>query len=920
MKFLEEIAERLIALHHEQLEDVVLCFPNNRVGFYFQKILCTKLNQAAFLPKIITLTDFIYSFSAIKLSDPLSLKLILHKHYSNIIGENDISKTLSLADTFLSDFEELAANAINEKSFFKNLSALKSMNVVFEDNEEAVISYQRFWKNFEQLYFSFNADLLQQKIGYNGLICKAVAEQISNHSIDFKQIYFIGFTTLSVTEEKIIRYFCEKNIGNFWADVDEYYFYDKEHSAGNFYRKYAAAWWKNEEQFLKNELQSHKKEINIIGVAKNIGQAKVAANFVANHPNQDTAIVLLDSSILLPLIFELPKETENYNISMGIPFQQTNLYAFLSIIQKLIYGKIIEKDVFDPLFYYEDVIALFSHSFLQNILATSTQCTKIISHVKQQNIVYIPLSTIEQNIHSEKEHSQFIILLQQDNAVQLNSTFSIILHNIAKYLTTNQNEYIEQEAIKNLLVSVDSFEIDLLQLLNERDYFKLLQQETASIRIPIEPEYNSPLQILGIMETRGFDFENVVLVSCNEGIFPTGKSLQSYIPFELRTDGITTHYTKESIAAYLFYRLLHYAKKITIIYNTQSDRLGGGEISRFVMQLENEFDGHSNFSFTKSIFTLDGEMAVPPHPIIIQKTPAVIAAIKTYITNSEKGLSPSAIATYNRCSLQFYFNYILKIKEENEVDENIASHTFGTVLHSVLERVYTPFINRVLKKEDILPYTDKNTIRNLLINAFKEERYEENNLLKGKNYLALILSEEYLFSFFNSELSRIQSLAAKNETITVKFLEAPLKGSIDIADMTVVLNGKSDRIELINGDYYIWDYKTGKQNSLSIKSIQSIADPKNEKLFQLMMYAYLSALQFEIPSLHSGIIWLIKSFDKYELLTIDNNVTIQQNESVAFKEILHNILSEMVNPAIEISQTENVEFCSYCAYKDICNR
>ena len=56
----------------------------------------------------------------------------------------------------------------------------------------------------------------------------------------------------------------------------------------------------------------------------------------------------------------------------------------------------------------------------------------------------------------------------------------------------------------------------------------------------------SGLQLMGMLETRNLDFEHVILLSANEGFLPTGKSDNSFIPFDIRREtGLPTYMDKD---------------------------------------------------------------------------------------------------------------------------------------------------------------------------------------------------------------------------------------------------------------------------------------------------------------------------------------------------------------------------------------
>jgi len=115
---------------------------------------------------------------------------------------------------------------------------------------------------------------------------------------------------------------------------------------------------------------------------------------------------------------------------------------------------------------------------------------------------------------------------------------------------------------------------------------RLTRQLTAGISIPFVGEPLDGLQVMGMLETRGLDFENLIITSFNEGVFPKKSQSNSFIPYNLRRGfELPTFEHYDAITSYNFYRLIHRVKRIFFLYDSRTEGVQTGEVSRFIHQL-----------------------------------------------------------------------------------------------------------------------------------------------------------------------------------------------------------------------------------------------------------------------------------------------------------------------------------------------
>ena len=111
------------------------------------------------------------------------------------------------------------------------------------------------------------------------------------------------------------------------------------------------------------------------------------------------------------------------------------------------------------------------------------------------------------------------------------------------------------------------------------------------------------------------------------------------------------------------------------------------------------------------------------------------------------------MTNYIRNPIDFYTRNILKINDLEEVEENIAANTFGTIIHDSLEQLYTPLINHVLTEEHIKSI--KNQVPEIVQHQFTQN-LSGVDISKGKFLLVYNVILKYLHNFLEDELQQLK--------------------------------------------------------------------------------------------------------------------------------------------------------------------
>jgi ATP-dependent helicase/DNAse subunit B len=455
---------------------------------------------------------------------------------------------------------------------------------------------------------------------------------------------------------------------------------------------------------------------------------------------------------------------------------------------------------------------------------------------------------------------------------------------------------------------------------------RLTRQLTAGITIPFIGEPLDGLQVMGVLETRGLDFENLIITSFNEGIFPAKSSSNSFIPYNLRRgfELPTTEY-QDAITAYNFYRLIHRAKRIFFIYDSRTEGMQTGEVSRFMHQLYY----HYGVKAKEKAISFDIGFENPGF-IEIKKSQAVMEKLEQFCSTGErvKAFSASSLNSYIDCPLQFYLTRVETVEEADEVMETVEASMFGSLFHKVMENLYAPYKGKILKSETL----DQILSRTLLIDdeilrAFNTEffkRKPDQNLLalEGNNLLIASVLRKYIIQVLKTDKKYTPfKYVAAEERCSMQF---PIQGG----SRQINIKGFVDRIDEKEGRLRILDYKTGS-GKLDFKNLEEVFEHNKDQRPKFVLQTFLYCLLYEqltgSKNTTPGIFYIRDVF-KEEFDTHLNNKELKEKVTAfddyrdSFIENLSKCLEEIFNPDIPFTQTTNTKVCQYCSYVGVCNR
>ena len=944
MAFIQNIIDYIFKNYDLSKDIVEVVFPNKRASIHFKRQIVSQLSKTSWMPITSSVQQAMEKWSGLHLVDSLDVALELMS-INDKDANNKVLKQnfLGLASQMAKDFDEIDQYKVDAKNLFESLNEVKIIeNYTFseytlsnEDSYKAQSKYLQFFSSLINYYSALRLNLFSRKVGYYGMITRCLSELPTDElvkRIDGKKIVFAGFNALTTTEEDVVVRLVENGNAVMLWDLDEYYINDKKQEAGRFANDFFAKHrnlagkkdYDNEHHgisFIGNALSTAEKEINVISVSGSSVQANALQLMMEKREN--SVVVLADEALLIPTLNSLPDSVGEINVTMGYPFANTPLYGFIDQIFRFQHSLSDSKIDLWPLasFCDADFIKLVfngkDYDSLMSWLKDKQSSSDLSLHVK--DFSSIGKSDDNQEDGASEDLARFLTLSStkwidsKDCIENLKSILRVSLQKIKdeSYFVKNQISVAGKvlNKVESLIKKYDSVEILDLQM--------LILQIGREMSIAMKGEADG-LQVMGLLETRNLDFDVVNMLSVNEGVIPKNKNSNSLIPYDVRKYyNLPTYNQQQAVYAYHFYRLLHNAKKINLFYNSLSDSSGLGEPSRFIRQIEYELVKKNpkvklqHFQYKSPIINLKSNI------ISVDKDDTMLKKITK--------LSPTSISTYLRCSLQYYWKYIMNINCD-EVNEEIQMNVIGSIIHNTLDELYRNFGNEIVTESKFLEvrsqYLDK-----CYQNALRNNNFRNGLPKTGFNSIIASVIDTMISRFLDNEHNIV-----KENSLRILCTEKELSFHLN----NVELHGFADRIDLLNDKLRVIDYKTGSVNpyDVSISANAKQLQDMHDKSIQLIMYKYLfikmlnsNALgldealiaHIEEENIVPGIIALQKMSNGVFELKV-NNADLANDFEAQCDIMFEQLISDIFDKNNPFTQTDDTKVCGYCGFRNICKR
>lgn len=954
--FLKQVAHDLYNKTEGNFTKVAIVFPNKRASLFFNEYLAQESDRPIWSPTYVSISELFRQSSDLSIADPIKLVCDLYKVFQKATGSKEtLDDFYFWGEMLIADFDDADKNMADTHALFSNLKDLNELmdnyDFLEEGQKEALSQFfhnfsinqvtelkQRFismWNVLGDIYTEYKALLESQSIAYEGMLYRQVIEQLDVEALPYNKYIFVGFNVLNKVEHTLFKKLNEAGKAMFYWDYDTFYLNKTPHEAGEFIRRNLRDFPSElPASFFDNLNQP--KEVTFIESPTENGQVRYLPQWIRENltsQEKETAVVLCNEALLQPVLHALPDNVKHINITMGFPLSQTPAYSFVNALMEL------HTSGYNPnngRYLFAEVISVLKHPYtrqlspeaekLEQTLTRDNRFYPLPSELKQDNVLELLFTPRRNNLDlcsMLSEALKEVAVIYQQQAASHSDAFDQLYRESLFKTYTLVNRFHTLIESKELNVQAGTFQ-------------RLLTRVMSSSSIPFHGEPAIGMQVMGVLETRNLDFRHLIMLSVNEGQLPKAGGDSSFIPYNLRKAfGMTTIDHKIAVYAYYFYRLMQRAEKVTLVYNTATDGINRGELSRFMLQFLIEW-GYP-------VLRKQLEAAQSPQdsaPIIIEKTPDIMERMKSVfdIRNNPKALiSPSALNCYLDCPLKFYYKYVALLSAPDEVTADIDSAKFGSIFHYAAEHIYKDLTahGKLISRENL---------ETLLKDEVRLQTYVDNGF------------KELFFNLPQNEQPEYNGIQLINSAVIVKYIQQLLRNDLRYAPFTFVgseqrifenieictstgdiqsrIGGIIDRIDSKGESLRIVDYKTGGDADTPA-NVQSLFIPDKKRsnyVFQTFLYASIVCKKLREKNdsrlVAPALLYIHRAASENYSPVIQMGEPRKPKEPVDnfaqyegdFRENLKTLLEDIFNPDISFTQTEIEDKCAYCDFRALCKK
>lgn len=934
--FLEYVAEDILQKYGTNLSRVAVVFPNKRASLFLNEHLARQVQQPIWSPAYITISELFRQQSDTHVADPIQSVCLLHQSFCEVTGSAEtLDKFYGWGQLLLSDFDDIDKNMADADRVLANLRDIHELDDLSYLTDEQRQLLQRFFSNFTEehptqlkerflklwsrmgdIYHNFRQRLAAQGLAYEGMLYRQVVENLTvfdntdatnTDTFSYDTYLFVGFNLLQTGEQRLFSLLQKKGKARFYWDFDHYY---ASTEAGQYISRYLK-YFPNELDIERSDIFDNfrqPKNISFISASTENIQARYVSTWLQQNNRMQagrrTAIVMCNEGLLPSVIHSLPPKVQKVNVTTGYPLSQTPVAAFIQL-----WFDILQQGTTPRL-----LRTLRRHPYAKYITENGERRTESL------------------------DDSQGV---QGNHISQLSPLTSHLKEIAQKGNNDHCNDPLFQESLfraYTLINRLDELMSNGVLKVTMNTMQRLIGQLIQQTSIPFHGEPAEGLQVMGVLETRNIDFDHVLLLSCGEGMMPRGVNDSSFIPHSIRhAYGLTTVENKVGIYSYYFHRLLQRASDVTILYNNSTEDGQRGEMSRFMLQLMVEY-AHPIKHYSLS----SGQQSVRWQPQPIKKTVSTwpLAISSDPKANSQKPIaiiSPTAINTWMRCSLRFFYRYVGGLQEPEVPDDELEldNRMFGNVFHRAADLLY----------HGLPQYIDKSILQHLLRNKQELERAVDEAFHLEMPYLPqsglYLIQREVIVQY----LRQLVALDLRQAPFRILGLEIDVyrpfaKGQELIAN-SLKIGGRIDRLDLVdegtpNERIRIVDYKTGARLPKALPDVDAIFLPQNihehsDYYLQTLLYADIVRTH-GVPSINlrpsdraiSPALIFIQhaAAEDYDPTLCFGREPIYDIaiHSERFNELLNQTITEILSPDVAFVPTTDLQVCASCPFAPICRR
>ena len=938
--FLEQVARHYYA--EGGVEDLCFIVPNRRAKLFFEKYLTGCVAEAGrplCAPEVYTMDDFFYTLAGAEKTDQVHLLLELYECYRPLYEAQGaeaekLDEFIFWGGVLLSDFGDVDKYLVDPKRLFQNIADFRALQDDFEYLDEKQLeairhflshfqtggkykeAFRRIWDILLPLYEAFNARLRKQGMSCAGQVYRALAERLQDTpAVDLLQerfghvrkFVFVGLNALNECEKRLMRRLRDAHLAEFCWDYGKGWISDPHNKSSFFLRDNVLEF---PQAFEPDPEPLPEPQIHVLSVPSAVGQAKQVPAILdrLGAGGIETAVVLPDEGLLMSVLNSLPERIRDVNVTMGYPMSGSALSALMDDVAAL-QMHLREKDG-QWYFYHKQVWSLFSNSIFKTLTGEEGQAR--MEKVRGEARYYIPQADLNGLPLFDKIFQPVAKAPGERDAAQVRALEDYqlaLLAFLGSALREKPGMALELDFIREYYLAVGRLLDRALPVL-PATYFRLLGKLLLGITDPFHGEPLRGLQVMGPLETRALDFDNLILLSCNEGIFPRRSVAASFVPAELRRSfGLPTYEYQDAVWAYYFYRMIRRAGQVWLLFDSRTEGVKGGEESRYIKQLE------LHFHAPLKRYVMQAEISTGGDESQIPKTEEHVRALR------EKNLSASALQNYLVCPAKFYYHSVCRLKEQEEVTEALEANDIGNVFHETMQELYGPEGRRVTRADlQALLKGDRigRTVRRHILETL--HTFE----LSGRN----ILFEDMVCRCVRKAVQRDLELLVSAGRDAFEILGLEKRCHTEIGGFRFV--GYIDRLDsVVPGQVRVVDYKTGRVTDEDFLITEANADTVVEKLFgpdnakrpkiALQLYLYDRFISSDDKVRGCDIVNSIYGTSRLFVHEIEN-VALNARFLSLMAERLDGLLAEIADLSVPFSRTEDARTCQWCDFKNICGR
>jgi hypothetical protein len=955
MDFLERVAYKIREYHSEAMEKQVVVLPSRRAGLFLSKYLARLSDRPQWSPMMLTVTELFYSFTDLRPVDNqeqiFALYSIYKKRFTDVMSFDDF---WSWGEVIINDFNDIDLYLADGEKLYSNISDLKEIDAVFGGlSDEQMEIIRSFWTSFSHgssdsaartkfrsawqkmgpLYADFRAVMRHEGLAGDGMLCRDVAEKAIAGTLQVPEgvtWHITGLNALNRCEKALFTYLKGKGQAKFYWDDAHFFMDDPDHKASVFMRE-------NNRMF-GNELQTDTDSVPVMperrwtildapsdtAQARMLSEAMELAGTDTGGDLTDTAVILADEKLLLPVLTSLPQDISEVNVTMGHPFRYTSLYSFLRQLMVLMRSSRVSNT--QTSFRSDEVITLLRHQYFR--LLGGEEGEKVVTEIISGNMIRIDAEFLISRL-SMKE----LFTVPSDGTALADHLVSVM-------------EMIEDETFKvhkeDSMMSVDREYLRMAMTATGRlanlihDYkiglktdtcIRLLDRLFRKLIVPFSGEPLRGIQVMGVLETRALEFRHIIFLSLNEGIFPGQSYDNTFIPYNIRRAfGLPTVNEHESIYSYYFFRLLRKPARGVFLYNSTAKGMATGEMSRYLVRMTYSPLFKPDI---RSVHISVGRSRLVPERLR-KKSEHNRVLLDLYNADGDGGkyLSPSAINTWVNCRMRFYYRYVCGMPEEEMIEKDIDQRRFGNILHDTLKKLYEPLKGvrgAGAMIEEVIQ--DRKLIRDTVISsAMSEMKWSMDTLMSGKGVIIIDVLERYVNDLIRYDTT-VDDLMIINLEDSFSGVHTVAQGS---ATARVKTGGIADRIDITGGVVRVVDYKTGTpKNSMKPDGLfDEDNEKRNDALMQAMLYCHLIRDSHRGRMVLPAVYWVQQiTSDGFTPYARVKGLDGPGTDNAAWEEVMDQFaeglsvtLNNIFSDSEDYFMTVFTRRCTWCPYRMLCGR